>query len=93
MKKLIAFVALMVLGTAVAQATERTVKFAVDNMNCGTCPLTVRKAMQGVTGVKSVKVDYKAKTAVVVFDDTATTVDAIATASTNAGYPAQLATN
>jgi periplasmic mercuric ion binding protein len=38
-------------------------------------------------------VDYKTKTAVVVFDDGATSVEAIAAASTNAGYPARLATN
>jgi hypothetical protein len=29
----------------------------------------------------------------VIFDDAATTVDTIAAASTNAGYPAHLATN
>jgi mercuric ion binding protein len=47
--------------------------------------------MKGVKGVKSAQVDYKRKTALVVFDDGATTVEAIAAASTNAGYPARLA--
>ena len=43
--------------------------------------------------MKSAKIDYKTKTAVVVFDDSAATVDAIAAASTNAGYPARPAAN
>jgi mercuric ion binding protein len=47
--------------------------------------------MKGVPGVNSVKVSYENKAAVVVFDDAKTTVDAIAAASTNAGYPARLA--
>jgi len=93
MKKLIALAALTALGIGAAQAAERTVKLSVDKMYCDACPLTVSKAMQGVKGVKSAKVDYKTKTAVVVFDDGAATVDAIAAASTNAGYPARLAAN
>jgi mercuric ion binding protein len=46
--------------------------------------------MKGVVGVNSAKVSYEKKSAVVVFDDAKTTVDAIAAASTNAGYPARL---
>jgi len=93
MKKLIVLTALMVLGMAAAQAAERTVKLAVDKMYCDACPLTVRQAIQKVKGVKSAKVDYKTKTAVVVFDDATATVEAITAASTNAGYPARLAAN
>jgi mercuric ion binding protein len=93
MKKLIVLAAMTALGTGAAQAAERTVKLSVDKMYCEACPLTVSKAMQGVKGVKSAKIDYKTKTAVVVFDDSAATVDAIAAASTNAGYPARPAAN
>ena len=93
MKKLIMLAALMALGVSAAQAAEQTAKFAVENMSCATCPLTVNKAMKGVAGVKSAKADLNTQSAVVVFDDSATTVDAIAAASTNAGYPARLATN
>jgi mercuric ion binding protein len=41
-------------------------------------------------GVKSVAVDFDAKTATVVFDPSATNADAIASASANAGYPASV---
>jgi len=93
MKELIVLATLIALGTGAAQAADRMVKLAVDKMYCDACPITVGKAMQGVKGVKSAKVDYKTKTAVVVFDDGATSAEAIAAASTNAGYPARLATN
>jgi periplasmic mercuric ion binding protein len=89
MKKLIVPATLLVLGATAVQAADRTVKLAVDNMYCDACPITVSKAMQRVNGVKSTKVDFNTKTAVIVFDDGATTVDAIAAASTNAGYPAR----
>ncbi|MCT9000623.1 heavy-metal-associated domain-containing protein [Chelativorans intermedius] len=51
--------------------------------------MTVRLAMEGVAGVKSVKVDFEAKTATVVYDPSTATVAAIAAASTDAGYPAK----
>jgi len=47
-------------------------------------------AIQRVPGVKSVKVDYRTKAAVVMFDATKTTPDVIAAASTNVGYPARV---
>jgi len=75
--------------SAAAQvAAAQTATFAVQNMTCALCPVTVRKAMEGVAGVKSVAVDFDAKTATVVFDPSVTSIEAIAAASTNAGYPA-----
>lgn len=78
-------------GSAVAQAAEaaQTMVFTVENMTCALCPVTVRKAMEQVTGVKSVTVDFDAKTATVVFDPAQATPEAIAKASADAGYPAQ----
>ena len=72
-----------------AAAREQTVTFAVENMTCALCPVTVKKAMAGVPGVKSVAVDFEAKTATVVFDPSAVAAADIAAASTNAGYPAK----
>jgi periplasmic mercuric ion binding protein len=77
-------------GNEAAQVatTTKTVTFKIANMTCAACPITVRAAMQGVKGVASVKVDFATKTALVVFDPGMATIDAIAAASTNAGYPA-----
>ena len=75
--------------TASVEAAEvRTASFAVENMTCALCPVTVKAAMEGVDGVQSVEIDFEAKTAVVRFDPSVTTADEIAAASANAGYPA-----
>ncbi|MBU1211540.1 MAG: cation transporter [Alphaproteobacteria bacterium] len=71
-------------------AATRTATFAIENMTCALCPVTVKKALQGVNGVSAVRVDFNSKTASVVFDPALTTPEAIAAASTAAGYPAAL---
>lgn len=69
-------------------ASVETRTFTVENMTCAFCPVTVKKAMEGVEGVRSVEVDFDAKTATVAFDESVTNAEAVAAASTNAGYPA-----
>ena len=78
-------------SAAQAVAAEQTVTFAVDNMTCALCPMTVKRAMEGVAGVRAVEIDLEARTATVIFDTAATSADAIATALANAGYPARVA--
>ena len=73
-----------------APAHAQVASFAIANMTCSTCPITVKTAMSKVNGVRSVKVDLNSKTATVEFDPTLTSAAAIAAASTNAGYPAKL---
>jgi mercuric ion binding protein len=76
-------------SAATQAAAIETQTFAIENMTCGLCQITVKKAMAGVEGVRSVDVDFNAKTAAVVFDPAVTTAETIAAASTNAGYPAR----
>lgn len=78
----------LALATA-AVAAERTVTLAVENMTCASCPYIVKKTMEGVSGVSDVNVSYEKKMATVTFDDAKTTVDAIAQASANTGFPAK----
>jgi mercuric ion binding protein len=78
-----------VMMSSTAFAGERTITFAVDNMTCASCPYIVKNSMAAVLGVENVAVSFQAKTATVTFDDAKTNPDAIATASTNAGYPAR----
>lgn len=75
------------LGSSAAIAAERTVTLAVKNMYCAACPHTVKSSLQSVPGVKAVSVSFENKTAVVTFDDAKTSVKALTTATTNAGYP------
>lgn len=78
---------------AAATAQQQQTTFAIGNMTCATCPITVRKAMEGVAGVSAVSVDFAAKTARATYDPRRATPAAIAAASTNAGYPAHALRN
>lgn len=84
-----AITSLAAQSTAVQAEAIESATLAVDNMTCALCPLTVKTAMERVEGVRSVTVDFGAKTATVTFDPAVATVDAIAAASANAGYPAR----
>jgi mercuric ion binding protein len=72
---------------AQSASVEQTATFAIENMTCAACPITVRKAMEGVEGVKSVSVNFETKTATVIFDPVIATVEKIGSSGTNAGYP------
>jgi mercuric ion binding protein len=75
---------------AAAAVAQRQTTFAIENMTCATCPITVRTAMRHVAGVAAVQVDFAAKTARVTYDSRRANVAQIAAASTNAGYPAHI---
>ena len=70
------------------QKSEQVQSFSIENMTCAACPITVKKAMQRVYGVKGVNIDFETKTATATFDPTLTNVKEIAAASTGIGYPA-----
>ena len=80
--------------TAVAMAAEQTITLAVEGMTGSMCPKTVQKAINAVPGVSQCTASYEDKvgTAVVTFENSVTSIDTIVAASTEIGYPAQLAT-
>jgi periplasmic mercuric ion binding protein len=78
-------------SSAADVANYETLTFNIENMTCATCPITVKKSMKKVEGVKDVGVDFEAKTATVKFDPAVTSAQEIGAASTNAGYPATVA--
>lgn len=71
-------------------AHSRTVTLAVENMTCGVCPVTVRKALQRVPGVTKASADMDSHSATVTFDPSKTTVEALTQATTDAGYPSHV---
>lgn len=83
--------AVLLLAGAVS-AIERTSVFDVPGMNCALCPITVRKAIEKVPGVASVKVSYTPKQAVVTYDDARANAAAIIAAAAAAGYPVTVKT-
>ena len=76
-----------------ARTTEQTRTFAIGNMTCPTCPISVKTAMSRVAGVRTVKLDFDTKTAVVTYNASIATPAKIAAASTDVGYPAKLSSN
>ena len=89
MRSSIALLALIIgqLASSPVAAVERSVTLSVQNMYCALCPLTVKKSLEAVPGVKSAVVSYASESAVVVYDDSKTNVAALTEATTNAGYP------
>lgn len=77
---------LAIAAGAHAAGTSNAI-LAVSNMDCGTCPITVRKALERIPGVESAKVDFKTKLAVVAFDPAKTKPETLVKATTDAGYP------
>lgn len=76
--------------SGVALAASRTVTLDVQNMTCAVCPITVKKALERVSGVQQVSVDYASKTATVQFDDATATADKLTEATKAAGYPSTI---
>ncbi len=78
---------------AAEQTQHKTVTLDVKNMTCAMCPITVRKALEGVSGVIQTEAKYEGDGvgwAKVTFDPGKTDVAALTKATTNAGYPSTL---
>ena len=88
MKSILAILALAAASISLpAVAAQRTVVLSVPSMNCAACPITVRKALEKVSGVQAVKATLEPPEAVVTFDDAKTSVDRLTEATKQAGYP------
>src|SRR6266478_9336951 len=89
LKAMLAAVVGVLLLSAPAWASPKTVILNVSGMTCEACPITVKKALEKIPGVSKIEVQYEKKQVVVTFDDTKTNTDALVKATTNAGYPSQ----
>ncbi len=89
MKKLVALLTALAIGTPVWSATQ-IVTLVVPSMHCATCPITVKKALTRVDGVNKVEVILNKREAIVTFDDTKTSIQKLTKATEDAGYPADL---
>lgn len=90
-KTILAALALAAAGIALpAGAAQKSVVLSVPSMNCAACPITVRKALEKVAGVQSVKATLEPPEATVTFDDAKTSVDRLMEATKGAGYPSSV---
>jgi len=84
-------IAAAMLGIALpAAAAQKTVVLSVPSMNCATCPITVRKALEKVPGVQKVKATLEPPEASVTYDDAKTSIGKLTEATRNAGYPSSI---
>ena len=83
----IVLLAVLTFASSTALAAVKTVTLSVPGMNCELCPATVKKAVSKVPGVSNVTATYETKEAVVTYDDSKVSVDALMKATANAGYP------
>ncbi len=79
------------LASSGVLAAEKTITLNVDNMYCASCAPIVKKSLQQILGVSQVAVSQKRNTATVTYDDAKVSVEALITATKNAGYPSRLA--
>lgn len=86
MKPTILLLALTVFSTHALAAT-RTVTLSVPGMDCAACPITVKKALTRVSGVRATVVSFEQRQARVTFDDERTSVKSLMRATRDAGYP------
>jgi mercuric ion binding protein len=92
MKRLFASLALAAVIAPVWAATQ-TVTLSVPGMTCAACPITVKKALAKVEGVRNTDVNLEKREVIVTYDDAQTNVAALAAATKNAGYPSTLVTD
>lgn len=87
MKMRVVLTLLLALFSMPAWAAMQTVTLSVPGMTCSACPITIKVALNKVDGVAQVDVSYPDREAVITFDDTRTSVEALTQATSNAGYP------
>jgi mercuric ion binding protein len=90
MRRRLLSAALCLVPFAALAASPQTVTLDVKNMTGAVCPITVRKALEKVTGVANVKVDLDTKTATVTFDPDKADATTLINATVKAGYPASV---
>ena len=79
----------VLLSAGGALAGEKTVTLSVPGMYCSACPYIVKQSLAKVDGVGQVNASFETRTATVTYDDQKTTLAALITATTQAGYPSQ----
>lgn len=73
---------------SVAPRALKTITFSVEGMTCGGCAIATRTVLKRLDGVKTAKVSYETKRAVVTYDASKVTVQQMIAAIGKAGFTA-----
>ena len=70
---------------------KKEIELKVTGMTCGHCEMTVKKALEGINGVKKAKVNRNKNNALITFNDNIEVdIDELIKAVENSGYEASL---
>ena len=86
-KSFLTLIAFAALPLATFATAPQSITLDVQNMTCAVCPITVKKSLQGVSGVSDVSIDFAKKTARVTFDPDKSKPADLTEATTHAGFP------
>jgi mercuric transport protein len=93
MKHILLLLTLVLSSFTLNAENLKTVTLTVDKMTCGTCPITVRRALRKVDGVTAAKSKYEGDGdgwATVTYDADKVDIDDLTFATEMAGYPSRL---
>jgi len=88
MKTLFLLLAVAAATTVYAQTEPRTDTIRVKGMSCGMCERRIEKNIGKLSGIRSIEADVEQEMAVVVFDPSKTSKDAVEQAISKIGYSA-----
>ncbi|MCF6338685.1 MAG: cation transporter [Gammaproteobacteria bacterium] len=90
---LLAVAGTLLMPTATLAGELKTVTLSVDKMTCNLCPVTVKKALRKIDGVREVNAKYEGDGmgwATVTYDAAKVKTDDLTVATEQAGYPSRL---
>ena len=87
MNRFILIICVVAIPWTLFAGNLETVVLEVKNMTCAVCPITVRKALQKISGVTTAEVDFDKKSATVTFDPDKASPAILAKATSDAGNP------
>ncbi len=86
--KLLTLVLSVLLFSGLAMAKEATAKIRVKGMTCGSCVVSVKKALTNTKGVKNAEVSLEKELATVVYDNEQVTEQQLREAINKTGFKA-----
>ena len=90
MKKILATLTNVLLLGGIVMAKEATTEIKVKGMTCGSCVVSVKKALTQTKGVKSADVSLEKAQATVVYDDAQVNQQQLRDAIKKAGFKVEL---
>jgi len=82
-----AVLAAMLAAASSAALAAQTVTLSVPDMSCSTCPIQVKQALSRVPGVSAASASLEKKEAVVTYDESKTSAEALMKATADIGFP------